>query len=104
MGRLRKDLRGQRFGSLVILGRHGIRLKRNIVWLCQCDCGTKKEVLGANLYNGTTQSCGCKHSLPPCVAGYNRLFKDYKNSARKRNLSFDLSKENFLGIIQKNCH
>ena len=30
-------------------------------WLCRCDCGTEKTVLGGNLKRGTTVSCGCKH-------------------------------------------
>ena len=28
-------------------------------WLCQCDCGNKKTVLGHNLKSGGVRSCGC---------------------------------------------
>lgn len=51
------DLTGQRFGRLKVIKRvksnHGAR------WLCQCDCGSQKEVSGGNLRNGNVKSCGC---------------------------------------------
>lgn len=28
-------------------------------WLCKCDCGTIKEVMGSNLRQGKSTSCGC---------------------------------------------
>lgn len=31
-------------------------------YLCQCDCGNQAYVLGYNLTNGNTQSCGCLKS------------------------------------------
>jgi len=31
----------------------------NALWLCKCDCGREKIVLGKNLQNGCTKSCGC---------------------------------------------
>ncbi len=59
MGRNRIDLTGQRFGRLVVLrylySQHG----RRPVWLCHCDCGKQKELLGDYLNRGQTQSCGC---------------------------------------------
>jgi hypothetical protein len=30
-------------------------------WLCKCDCGTEKEILGTNLKTGKVVSCGCYH-------------------------------------------
>lgn len=29
-------------------------------WLCKCDCGAEKKVIGRNLHKGYTQSCGCR--------------------------------------------
>jgi len=28
-------------------------------WLCKCECGVLKEVVGQNLISGNTRSCGC---------------------------------------------
>lgn len=32
----------------------------NIYWICQCECGTVKSVLGTSLRNGSSKGCGCK--------------------------------------------
>lgn len=59
------DLVGQRFGRLVVIKRvDGYTTpngKKRSKWLCQCDCGNTKEVLGSSLKNGHTKSCGCIH-------------------------------------------
>lgn len=49
-----EDLTGQRFGKIVAKKYLG-----NKTWLCECDCGNTKEVLSANLKNGSTVSCDC---------------------------------------------
>lgn len=54
-----KDLSGQRFGQLVVLGPSDQRANGFIVWDCQCDCGNKKGVTTPNLTSGRTKSCGC---------------------------------------------
>ena len=48
------DIKGQRFGKLVAVSYAG-----NKMWLCKCDCGNTKLVMGMNLRNGSTKSCGC---------------------------------------------
>lgn len=60
MHKLIKDITGQRFGRLVVLGITNERDKRRArKWLCQCDCGNTKVVSGSALRGGDTQSCGC---------------------------------------------
>lgn len=54
-----RDLTGQRFGALVVVGRAGTRL-RKAVWRCRCDCGGETETFGNNLVRGGATSCGCK--------------------------------------------
>lgn len=55
----RKDLTGQRFGRLVVLGVDLQRSGRgNTYWHCQCDCGGAASVTATGLHAGT-QSCGC---------------------------------------------
>lgn len=34
---------------------------REVYWTCQCQCGTIKDVKGAHLRTGKSQSCGCLH-------------------------------------------
>lgn len=61
MSRKLIDLSGQKFGKLHVRGRWGYvqRNTKQPTWLCKCDCGAFRIVLGAHLRNGTTQSCGC---------------------------------------------
>ena len=56
------DLSGQRFGKLLVIER-GPSLEGNnsARWCCICDCGKTTIVMGFNLKNGNTQSCGCIH-------------------------------------------
>lgn len=55
------DLTGQRFGMLLVLGYPAIGLKsRQANWLCICDCGTQKRIVGGNMRRGKSASCGCQ--------------------------------------------
>jgi hypothetical protein len=53
------DLKGQRFGRLVVLSRAHNHGKR-VAWHCQCDCGQTVVVPTLRLRSGATQSCGCR--------------------------------------------
>lgn len=49
----------QRFGSLTVLERVGSDSRGKALWLCRCDCGGDKVVVGQLLRNGNVTSCGC---------------------------------------------
>lgn len=51
---------GQRYGQLTVIEKAPSRNGRGY-WLCQCDCGNKKEIRSDALKEGGTQSCGCLH-------------------------------------------
>ena len=53
------DMTGQRFGKLLVLERDPQNRGGKACWICQCDCGTVKSVLGTSLRQGKTTSCGC---------------------------------------------
>ena len=63
MERKTEDLTGQRFGKLTVLQRAEDKIYKNgqkrSCWLCQCDCGNKKEVAAHHLKSGEIKSCGC---------------------------------------------
>ena len=58
-----KDLTGQRFGRFVVIERGEDKLRSNGLvrprWLCRCDCGAVRLVLGDSLRSGKSKSCGC---------------------------------------------
>ena len=82
-----KDLTGQRFGRLVVIKPTERRTSGSIVWLCECDCGNKVEVISSSLTTGHTKSCGCLH----------------KEVVAKRNIESDLRVEgtNISYLTQK---
>ena len=53
------DLTGKRFGRLVVMKRVKNSKSGRARWLCQCDCGNQKEIVGTNLTFCGTKSCGC---------------------------------------------
>lgn len=53
------DLKGQRFGRLVVIAKTEQRKHRKIIWLCRCACGSEIEVPTNYLVSGDTKSCGC---------------------------------------------
>lgn len=57
-----KLTQGQQFGRWTVLSRAATRLmggKSVSYWICQCKCGTLKEVKQSGLLANETRSCGC---------------------------------------------
>ena len=61
MGRKCIDLTGQKFGRLTVIERAENK-GRNVCWLCKCECGNEKVIVGGNLKSGKIMSCGCWNS------------------------------------------
>lgn len=57
------DLEKQCFGMLIVLGYLGSDVRRNAIWLCQCECGQLKIALRRYLQNDITTSCGCQKAI-----------------------------------------
>ena len=53
------NLTGKKFGRLRVLEKTKERKWGNVVYLCLCDCGKLKKVVGYLLTTGNTKSCGC---------------------------------------------
>jgi hypothetical protein len=70
-----KDETSARYGRLVILKEDGRDKYKNTKWLCICDCGNTKSVLGMNLRKGMTTSCGCVQKEKSVKVMYEMNFK-----------------------------
>ena len=58
-----KDLSGQRYGRLTVVGDTGRRDDSGrVIWRCRCECGNERDAVGRDLTAGRTTSCGCKKS------------------------------------------
>ena len=60
MGKPLNNLQGFQFGSLTVL-QLGKSHGNGAVWLCQCKCGTQKEIRASDMVQGSVKSCGCEH-------------------------------------------
>lgn len=60
------DIKGKYFGELEVLEYAGYKK-----WLCKCSCGKHTIVLGCNLRNGSTRSCG--HLLVEHAQSYSKI-------------------------------
>lgn len=85
--------------------------------LCKCVCGVEKvfrydSFVCKNEIN-RAKSCGCKHTYrnnfnaqkrrkPESV--YRYLYDQCQSGAKTRNIKFNLTREEHLEIVQKNCH
>lgn len=58
MKKVKKDLTGQRFGRLTVIGVDDRNTKKTYFY-CQCDCGNVKSVRADSLMCGAIRSCGC---------------------------------------------
>jgi len=101
---INKNLVGKRFGKLLVIKEAGRHKDRSILWECRCDCGNISVTSSKNLIHGQSKSCGCKRKNNYGDAAINRIFKGYKDSAKKRNLEFGLSKKEFIEITSLDCY
>lgn len=79
------DLTGDKFGILTVVEICGKNRHNQYYWKCKCDCGNDVVVLGHNLRNGTTKSCGCVMKSKHRTFGRSRtmLYRCW-NSMRQR--------------------
>lgn len=92
----------------------GNSTKNEYLWECKCDCG---EIFYARP-NVVEKRVGCKRcttykrQIEKSIKKYgilhksvkNRLLKEYKAGAEKRNLEFKLSFDEFVNLSEKNCY
>lgn len=107
------DISGQKIGRLTLLEKvqtSGWTEKR-MAYKCRCECGTEKVISIISLTSGKIRSCGCYHKehkndlkLNFGEAAFNSVYSGYIRGAKKRNLEFNLSKEECLILFKSNCH
>lgn len=105
------NILGKRFGRIVITAFVGIK-NRATIWEYTCDCGIVKTEQGNYLNAGRIQSCGCLRNerIGALKRGEwgasakKRLLAMYKKGAKRRELVWGLSNEQFYNLTQLPCH
>lgn len=54
------QIEGKRFGKILVIKKSSKTRNNKTYWLCKCDCGIMKDIIGSSLTSGNTKSCGCK--------------------------------------------
>jgi len=108
----RIDYTGTVIGYLSAVSVTPEKYGREFLWEWKCVCGKKIVRRPSQIKAGRNKSCGCKQAemvdkakrLPAGEAAFRQLFRSYKNGARNRNYSFDLSMEDFRELTKQNCY
>jgi len=120
---IKRDLTGKRFGRLIVLERDVEKTSKStnwkVYWKCKCDCGSIKSVRAEHLKERFdkhhTQSCGCLqkerasengklNALPPGEYSKRCLYHNYKTRSEKKNLKFELTRDQFDVLISGKCY
>ena len=107
-----KDMMGYKVERLTVVELCGRDKHGAALWKCKCDCGNIRLLTRGMLIYGRNKSCGCyrrermsnMRRKPMGEAARNCLYPFYRHSAKHRNLSFELSRNEFNSIILKNCY
>lgn len=107
-GRKVVNYTGLVFGKLTVKDTYKRdKNKKETKWLCICECGNECWVTNCSLKSGT-KSCGCarlgQNKIKFGRSTKNIVYKRYIKGAKKRNLDFSLTFEEFIVIIQKECY
>jgi len=116
-----ENIIGQRFGRLIVLEfSHKDRYYCKY-FKCQCDCGNTCLAMASGLRLNYYKSCGClrkecgtrnikfaiqgskmKKRLPDGICAFNELYYTYKRNSKKRNIEFNLNKQEFEMLTKGN--
>ncbi len=87
-----KDLEGQTFGRLKVLGFAGVNVSST--WFCICDCGNIVKVFQKGLLTGGTKSCGCIPLMGRSIARRKSTVCSMSNTPEYKVYSYMLSRCN----------
>lgn len=104
---------GRTYGLLVVRDAYTKKL-RNAVYTtyvnCMCACGNEVDVVAYDVRSGHTTSCGCyrttslrRHRTPE-ESAFRKLWGHYTNNAKRRNYSWELTREQFKALVTQPCY
>jgi hypothetical protein len=97
-----KDLNGMVFGSLTVISRAAS--KNHIAcWNVECVCGAEIVVDSQALVGTHRKRCGNDCPVYLEARAINTQMKTYKQGAKERKLSWELSPEQFIQLINGDC-
>lgn len=107
MKKLTRNIQGLKFGKLSVLETTSKRRHGHVIYLCQCDCGNKKECAKGDLVRdvGGVKSCGCirkKGRTRETQKIYNKIHKAVFRAKEKR-FAYELDIDHHAKMILEPC-
>lgn len=101
----------KKFGKLLVIEKLNERgNRRQLKYLCRCDCGKLHKVTGESLRSGKSKSCGCIKKIPPNyevnreIAIYKSLLHSIKTRAKKKKIEFNIILDDFIFLSKQPCY
>jgi hypothetical protein len=113
---MNSSILGNKFGKWTVLDLDVDSADKNYIkFICKCDCGKTKSVYKHHLTSNQSTSCGCsrknrsnwkprKDIKKNGGSGFNYYYSTYKRNAKKRSLSFELTKDDFFKLTKGDCN
>lgn len=90
------------YGKLTVVKALGLDKRGNALWLCQCECGGTKEVIGQDLRRNAVKSCGCILKPRPHTSRMNRKDREsYVRVLSKIENTYDSTEEEVREMLDK---
>lgn len=99
------DLINKKFGHLTVIELLKERSSGQRVWLCLCTCGNLKKATTTKLIRGLCTNCGCSLVIykDRSIPAKKVVYENYRDRAKLKGLSFNLSFEDFCKLISADC-
>lgn len=102
------DLSGRKFDKWTVIEYAGSSNGGGAKWLVRCDCGSENIVRASHLTSGSTKGCRKCYVSPlrkeTGEASKRMYFNNYRKSAGKRGLCFNISYDEFVSITTQDCY
>lgn len=95
------------YGDLSILKKLDNDSNKHVYYLCMCKCGNLVSKRLDKLKSAKINLCEeCKaiNESRSVISAINRIYNEYRKSAARRNLAFDIKIEDFILMINSFCH
>ncbi len=101
---------GIKINMLTVVSFSHLNKRHRKYWNCLCDCGTEKKIHGSAMVSGNTKSCGClaikeksNRRISKNHSEITAIILGYKRHALDRGYYWNLSREEVISVISKNC-
>lgn len=104
MGRPLNDISGEVFGALTVISLKDRSNKKGAIWELECKCGERCYSTSSDLKRGRVNICKNCNNIKSINSPFKSLYSTYKRGAKKRNLDFKITFEEFKELITKECY